>query len=102
MAHSVTSQAESDLDEIWAFVALESGSLDIADSVIDAITRRFLLLSRNPYIGRSRDEDLRVGLRSFPVGKFVILYSVENERVRVLRVFHGSRDIDALLGFDTL
>jgi plasmid stabilization system protein ParE len=48
MAHSVAPQAENDLDNIWQYLAQESGSLDIADAVIDTITRRFLLLSGNP------------------------------------------------------
>jgi hypothetical protein len=40
--------------------------MEIADRLIDAITDRFFLLGNHPYVGRLRD-DLRSGLRSFPL-----------------------------------
>jgi plasmid stabilization system protein ParE len=41
---------------------------------------------------------LRPGLRSFPVGEYIILYRFEGEDVLILHVMHGSRDIQALFG----
>jgi toxin ParE1/3/4 len=55
------------------------------------------LLAGHPHIGRHRDEDLRPGLRSFPVGEYVIIYRVEGKDVLILHIFRGSRDIEALL-----
>lgn len=52
--HRRTPQADSDLEEIWHYVATESASNEIADRLIDSITPRFLLLSRYPHIGRPR------------------------------------------------
>ena len=98
MGHIRTTQAGSDLNEIWYYVATKSGSLDVADRLIDSITDRFTLLARYPNIGRARDEDLRLGLRSFPVGEYVILYRIQDEDVLILRVLRGSRDIEALFG----
>jgi toxin ParE1/3/4 len=98
MGHRRTTQADSDLDDIWYYVASKSGSLDIADHLIDSITDRFLLLARHPNIGRARDRDLRPGLRSFPMGEYVIVYRVEDEDVLILRVLRGSRSIAALFG----
>ncbi len=43
MGHCRTPQADSDLDDIWYYVASKSGSLDIADRPIDSITDRFFL-----------------------------------------------------------
>jgi toxin ParE1/3/4 len=97
MAHRLAPEAETDLDDIWYYVAKESGSIEIADRLIDSITERFYLLASHPHIGRNRDEDLRPGLRSFPVGKYVIVYRVEGQDVLILHVFRGSRDIEALL-----
>lgn len=90
-------QATSDLDEIWSFVAIQSGSIEIADRAIETITERFLVLSRFPEIGRSREEDLRPGLRSFSVGAYVIFYRIERAEALILRVLHGSRDLGPLL-----
>jgi toxin ParE1/3/4 len=96
MAHILSPQAEAELNEIWSYLAEESGSQDIADRFIDTLTQRFYLLALTPFIGRRRDEDLRAGMRSFPVGDFVILYRVEEVHVRILHVVRGSRNIEVL------
>ena len=87
---------EAELD-IWLYVARESGSIDIASRLIDAITERFWLLAQYPQIGRRRDRDLRPGLRSFPVGEYVIAYRIEDDDVLILHVMRGSRDIEGIL-----
>jgi toxin ParE1/3/4 len=98
MAHRRAPEADFDLDDIWYYVARTSGSMDIADRLIDSITDRFFLLAGHPHLGRARDEDLRPGLRSFPVGEYVVIYRIEGDDVVILRVLRGSRDIQALLG----
>jgi toxin ParE1/3/4 len=98
MAHRVAPQAAADLDGIWYYIAKESGSIEIANHLIDSITDRFLVLASHPYLGRARDEDFGIGSRTFPVGDYVIVYCVENEGVLILRVAHGRRDIEALFG----
>jgi plasmid stabilization system protein ParE len=52
MAHRVAPEAEAELDNIWYYVAKESGSIEIADRLIDSITERFYLLASHPHIGR--------------------------------------------------
>lgn len=98
MAHRVAPQASADLDDIWYYIARESGDIEVANRLIDSISDRFFLLARHPYLGRSRGEDFGAGARSFPVGEYVIVYCVEDEDVLILRVAHGSRDIDAIFG----
>jgi toxin ParE1/3/4 len=97
MAHRIAPEAEVELDDIWYYIAKESGSTEIADRVIDSITERLFLLARFPHIGRRRDEDLRPGLRSFVAGEYVIIYRVADEDVLILHVIRGSRDLRALL-----
>jgi toxin ParE1/3/4 len=96
MGHLRTPQADSDLDGIWYYVATKSGSVDIADRLIDSITDRFFLLARHPHIGRARDEDLRPGSRSFTVGEYLIFYRIQGEDVLILRILSASRNIEAL------
>jgi toxin ParE1/3/4 len=98
MAHRRAPEADLDLDEIWYYIVMHSGSLDVADKLIDSITSRFFLLAKHLYLGRARDEELRPGLRSFPVGKYAIIYRIEDEDAVILRVLHGSRNIEALFG----
>jgi len=44
MGHVRTPEADTDLDDIWWYVASKSGSLEIADRLIDAISERFFLV----------------------------------------------------------
>lgn len=48
MAHRIAPRAESDLDDIWLYVAKASGSIEIANRLIDTITDRFFVLGRFP------------------------------------------------------
>ncbi len=92
-------EAEAELDDIWLHIARESGSIDIATRVVEKIADHFWLLARYPYLGRARAEDLRPGLRSFPVGDCLIIHRiVEDDVVLILHVVHGSRDIGPLFG----
>jgi len=63
MAHRVAPRAEAELDGIWYYLAKESGSIEIADRVVDSITERFFLLARYPHIGRRRDESQAIPAR---------------------------------------
>ena len=45
MAHRVAPRVEADLDDIWLHVAKDSGSLEIANRLIDTITDRFFTLA---------------------------------------------------------
>ncbi len=96
MAHRVAPEAEAELDDVWYYIAKASGSIEIADRVIDSLTDRFFLLARYPHIGRRREEDLRPGLRSFLAGEYVIIYRIEGEDVLILHVIRASRDVEAL------
>ena len=100
MAHRLAPEVETELDDIWHYIATESGNADVADRLIDSITYRFFLLACAipPNVGRRRDEDLRPGLRSFPVGEYVIIYRIEGKDVLILHVTHGRRDMEALFG----
>ena len=96
MADIRSPQADSDLDDIWYYVVTKSGSIEIADRVIDSVTDRFRLLARFPQMGRRRDEDLRPGLRSFVAGEYIVIYRVADEDVLILHLIRGSRDLRAL------
>jgi plasmid stabilization system protein ParE len=51
MAHRVSPQAATDLDDIWYYVAKESGSIAVANHLIDSITDRFSCLPAIPTWG---------------------------------------------------
>jgi toxin ParE1/3/4 len=86
----VRPRAREDLNEIWAYIAEDSESL--ADAFVDRLDTRFHLLARQPGLGRIRQE-LVPGLRSFPVGRYVIFYELISDGVAVVRVLHSARDL---------
>ena len=92
MTHKLSPAAKLDLDDIWLYIAMESNSVEFAEQTIANITARFYLLAHHPYIGRRRDEDLRPGMRSFPIDRHVIIYRVKNGEVLILRVIDGRRE----------
>jgi toxin ParE1/3/4 len=48
-------------------------------------------------MGTPRDT-LAPGLRSFPVGSYLVFYRVVPEGIEVARILHGARDLKELLG----
>ncbi|KJV04959.1 type II toxin-antitoxin system RelE/ParE family toxin [Methylocucumis oryzae] len=90
-------RALSDLAEIWDYIADDSETR--ADSFVATIDAKFHILAEQPKIGRLRDE-LAAGLRSFPIGRYVIFYLPFADGVDIVRVLHGSRDIDTIFHDD--
>lgn len=89
-------RVRDDLAEIWDYIA--DDSIQQADAFIDRIDAAFHALAGQPMMGRARDE-LVAGLRSFPIGRYVIFYEPLPDGVAIVRVLHGARDIDA--GFES-
>jgi toxin ParE1/3/4 len=86
-------QAETDLDEIWWFIAQDNP--DNADRFLDKIEERCQALAQFPHLGVSREE-LVPALRSLPVGNYLIFYLPIEDGIEVVRVLPGMRDIDAM------
>jgi len=98
----LSEEAERELDEVWLYIARESGSLDVATRAVDSIYRRFWLLANHPYTGRNRDEDLRPGLRTFPADNYTIVYRIGEDQagddlVLILHLIHSNRDLVTVL-----
>jgi toxin ParE1/3/4 len=89
MAYRLSDLAESDLAEIWSYVA-EDSSPTRADRLVDAIFDRFELLVEQPRIGRNRPE-FGEGVRSFVVESYVIYYRHDGD-ILIARILHGRRD----------
>jgi len=85
--------AEADILAIWDYIA--DDNVDAADLWVDRLDEQFSLLATQPLMGRARDELAR-GVRSFPFGRYVIFYAPIDNGIDVIRVLHGSRDIDTV------
>lgn len=81
-----------DATSIWAFVA--DDNVRAAEALIDRIDRTSDMLADTPFAGRARPE-LGPGLRSFPVGNYVIFYIPLPDGIEIVRVMNGRQEIDA-------
>ncbi|HVF51206.1 MAG TPA: type II toxin-antitoxin system RelE/ParE family toxin [Pyrinomonadaceae bacterium] len=89
----VAAAAEEDLRTIWAYIAEHNP--EAAGKVIKEIVGKFALLRDHPRIGREQDK-LLLNLRSFTVKDYLIFYQPLENGVEILRVVHGSRDIESI------
>ena len=87
----VANLAERDLDEIWYRIATQSGNMEIANGVVESITETFPLFASTPEAGTRRDA-IELGVRGFPVGKYIIYYRESGNYLLISRVIHGMRD----------
>ena len=101
----VAPSARADLLAQWDFYADEVGDPDLADRFVARAEATFKKLARTPGLGRPRSfrSAKAKNLRSWKVADFpkhLIFYRLRpDERVvEVIRVLHGARDLDALLG----
>lgn len=88
-----TARAEEDLIEIWLHIGQDDPAA--ADRVLDRLEERSRLLAERPGLGAKR-EDLAVGLRHSPVGRFLILYREIPDGVEAVRYLHGARKLPEL------
>lgn len=85
-------RAEKDLLEIWLYIA--DDDMEAADRQIERIVQSRQTLAQHPGISFARAE-IRTGLRSWPVGPYLILHEDDADGLRIVRVIHGARDVDA-------
>ncbi|MBF0542543.1 MAG: type II toxin-antitoxin system RelE/ParE family toxin [Nitrospirae bacterium] len=83
-------EAENDLEEIWLYIAQDNP--DKADKLLDEIEETSKNLALFTNMGKTRDE-LHYGLRSFPVGQYLIYYLPIIDGIEIVRVLHGTRDV---------
>src|SRR5205814_8265754 len=90
----------SEITRATRFVSISNVSL-LVGAVITSIATSpqdaFFYFRAFPEIGRSRVHDLRPGLRSFSIDACVVFYRIKRDETLILRVLHGSRDIEELL-----
>lgn len=83
-------RAESDLVEIWTFIARDDPAT--ADRLIEQIQQTCQMFAKNRRAGRRRPK-LHPVIRSFAVNPHVIFYRLSDGGIEVVRVLRGRRDI---------
>lgn len=97
----ISDTAKDDLRNIWEYVAQYNP--ESANKLIKDITKKFSLLRDYPLMGKTQDA-LLINLRSFAFKDYLIFYQPIDGGVEILRVLHGSRDIESIfeIFFDSL
>ena len=93
-------EAISDLAEIYRYIALQSGSRTIALAYVQRIRARCQKIGDAPNGGRLRN-DLAPGLRIIPFERAAIIAYQVQDTVRIVNIFYGGRDYEALFRNET-
>lgn len=94
MTARVSVAAEHDVAEIGEYLAGFNQAL--ADQFVDDFRAAADSRARMPLTSRPRD-DLRPGMRSFVLKKqYVVFFRPVDDTVEIVRVLHGSRNMDAV------
>lgn len=93
----IARQAYADMDAVAEFIRRDNPLR--AETYINEIAERIELIGEQPLACPERAEWMP-GLRSAVHGRYLILFSCDDEEVAVLRVLHGAQDIAAIFKGD--
>ena len=94
-AVSFSPKSRQDLLDIGDFIAKDSRTN--ARRFVGKLMAQCQRIGHAPLAYASR-EDLAPGLRTAPIGRYVVFFRVLGDMVRIERVLHGARDFLAVLG----
>lgn len=86
----LSDEADSDINAIFDYTESEHG-FDQAVRYLNDLEAVFQKLIMNLLIGKNRD-DIKKGLFSLPEQEHTIFYRILNDKIRIVRVLHSSRD----------
>lgn len=90
--------ARADLLAILRFIADQSGSVGVAERFTDDLRAKCRRLAElRATLGRARPE-LRPDIRSFAFRGYVIFFRYGADRLEIVNILEGHRDIDAHFG----
>lgn len=94
----ISPAARHDLAGIWEYISRDNE--EAATNLIQSIYRQCLTLAELPGLGKARDRDLGKGLRSYPVGRYIIFFRMRDSKLELVRVIHSARDLDEVFEAD--
>ncbi len=94
MSFRLRPQAEADIEAITLYISEHNPRA--AQAWYDEILRHCRQLGQMPGMGVARPE-VRPGLRTFPVGNYLLLYQQVGQDAEIIRLIHGARQWQDLL-----
>jgi plasmid stabilization system protein ParE len=95
----ISPEAAEDLKEIRAYLKREAGPRVVTTTILK-ITAAFVLLSRTPGAGHTREDLTGSEVKFWSVFSYMVVYDPTKIPVEIVRVIHGNRDLRAVLGSD--
>ena len=92
MTFRLSKSAEKDMRDVAVYIARDNRPA--ARIWAENIREKCRMLGEMRDLGVRRD-DLREGLKTYPVGNYLILYKDMQNGVEIIRVMHGARDWQA-------
>ena len=89
----IAPEAVQDLDEISNYFLLRN--VEVGERWFQAFSQKCQQLVQFPMMGRSYF-NIRSDLRGVPLEGFVILYRVAGDRLEIMRIVSGKRNLGAL------
>lgn len=89
----ITREADEDINEILVYIAADN--FNAAMNLYERFLDLFDILADNSNAGRERPE-LKEDIRSFTEGNYLIFYRPWAGKIAIVRVIHGSRDLDEI------
>ena len=92
--YRLTPRAKGDLRSIWSYIAADS--VEAADRVEEGIYDACAFLATAPLRGHSRRDLTKLPVRFWTVvryPKYVIVYDPADEPLKIVRIFHGARNV---------
>ncbi|MBD2308103.1 type II toxin-antitoxin system RelE/ParE family toxin [Chroococcidiopsis sp. FACHB-1243] len=94
MSQYIISQpASRDLQDILNYFAVEN--VNASERFLQSFNKKCQQLVSFPNMGQQYD-NLRLGLRGLPLDGYIILYQVGKDRIEIVRVVSGKRNLETL------
>ena len=82
--------AKDDLKDIYQYGLSRWGQLQ-SDNYLENLKSQLWLLTEQPLLGVERP-DLFPSIRSLPIESHILFYSMNGNKIEVIRVLHGRQD----------
>jgi len=93
----IAPSASGDLNEIIDYFS--ELNIEKGERFIATFEKKCKNLMNFPRLGRTYGE-IREGLRGIPLNGYIILYQITDDTLEILRIVHGSRDLNVLFESD--
>ena len=89
----ISTKAKLDIESIW-FYTYQNWSESQADLYFESIMNEIQSICFDPLKGKSFDE-IFIGLKSSKIKSHLVFYTIQSNRITVLRILHKSMILDS-------